>query len=288
VGDLSGARAELEAALEPGARSPRSRTIYFGFDHYSWVDIALTTTLWLQGYPAQAAARAHQGIKDAERMHHPVSLAIVLNSIQVLLWIGELGAAEQYLDWFISRAESQSFGPYLDLAHGLRGELAIRRGEIEAGMEMLQSCLEKLHATRYERFTTRFNMMLARGHAASGRFAEGVTLIDAMIRLAEAKGGTSYMPEMLRLKGSILLAMPQPRSGDAETYFKQSLELSRARGLRAWELRTATDLAALWAGQGRSGDARALLRPVFEQFTEGADTADLKAAERVLTALAAD
>jgi predicted ATPase len=128
-------------------------------------------------------------------------------------------------------------------------------------------------------------MMLARGHAASGRCVEGVTLIDEMIRLVEGKGGTSYMPEMLRLKGSILLAMPQPRIEDAETYFMQSLELSRARGLRAWELRTATDLAALWAGQGRAEDARALLLPVFEQFTEGADTADVKAAERVLTGL---
>jgi hypothetical protein len=44
------------------------------------------------------------------------------------------------------RAESQNFGPYLDLGHGLKGELAIRRGEVRAGVEMLQNCLEKLHA----------------------------------------------------------------------------------------------------------------------------------------------
>jgi predicted ATPase len=61
--------------------------------------------------------------------------------------------------------------------------------------------------------------------------------------------------------------------------------LSRAHGSRTWELRTATDLAALRASQGHSDDARALLLPVFEQFTEGPDTADLKAAERPLTTL---
>src|SRR5262249_40142037 len=142
-----------------GAGSQTSRTIYFGFDLYSWVGIALTTTLWLQGHPAQAVARAHQGIKDAERMQHPVSLGIALNSIQVLLWIGELNAAEQYLDWFISRAESQYFGPYLDLGYGLKGELALRRGDVKAGVEMLQGCLEKLHAARYDRFTTRFHIV---------------------------------------------------------------------------------------------------------------------------------
>jgi hypothetical protein len=54
---------------------------------------------------------------------------------------------------------------------------------------------------------------------------------------------------------------------------------------RAWELRTAVDLATLLADQGRRENGRALLRPVFEQFVEGLDTADLKAAERVLSTL---
>ena len=285
MGDLSRARVELEAALELGPGVSTSRAIYFGFDHHNWARVALATTLWLQGYPAQASACAHQAIKDAERTDHPVSLAIVLTAITVLLWTGETAAAEQHLDWFISRAEAQYFGPYLDVGRGLKGELAIRGGEVETGIEILRGCLERLHAARYERFTTRFHIMLARGFAASGRFMEGVALVDETIGLVEARGGTSYIPELLRLKGSILLAMPQPRIGDAEMCFMQSLEASRAQGSRAWALRTATDLASLWAGQRRSDDARALLLPIFEQFTEGLDTADLKAAERMLTTL---
>jgi hypothetical protein len=51
-------------------------------------------------------------------------------------------------------------------------------------------------------------------------------------------------------------------------------------------LRTAVDLAALWAGQGRVKEARALLHPVVEQFTDGRDTPDFEAAERLLTTLA--
>jgi predicted ATPase/DNA-binding winged helix-turn-helix (wHTH) protein len=285
MGDLAGARVELEAALKTGPDSRTSRTIYFGFDHYSWAGIALTTTLWLQGYPKQAVACAHQAIKDAEQIHHPVSLAIVLNAITVLLWTGDLGAAERHLNWFISRAESQYFGPYRDVGHGLKGELAIRRGDAKVGVEMVQNCLEKLHAARYGRFTTRFHIVLARGLAASGRFEDGVRLMDETIALIEEKGGTSYFPEVLRLKGSLLLAMPNPDIDDAEACFMQSLALSRTHGSRAWELRTATDLAALWNGQGQSNKARALLQPVLAQFTEGSDTVDFKAAARLLATL---
>jgi predicted ATPase len=61
--------------------------------------------------------------------------------------------------------------------------------------------------------------------------------------------------------------------------------MSRRQAARAWELRTALDLAALFAGQGRSESGRALLQPVFEQFVEGSDTADLKAAEPLLANL---
>jgi predicted ATPase len=106
-----------------------------------------------------------------------------------------------------------------------------------------------------------------------------------MIRRVEANGDGLYMPELLRVKGGVLLSMPQRRVDDAESCFTQSLELSRRQGARAWELRTATDLASLWAGQGRSENARSLLQPVFEQFVEGLDTTDVKAAEHLLAAL---
>lgn len=285
AGDLNGARAELEAALEREASAAAGRAAYFGFDHLSLAGASLATTLWLQGYSEQASAKALKAVNDAERMNHPISLVIALTAITVLLWTDELDAAEQHLDWFVSRAETQYFGPYVDVGRGLQAELAIRRGDVEAGVKTLRDCLEKLHAAHYERFTARFGIMLARGYAATGQFMEGVTLIDETIQLVEAKGGIPYTPELLRLKGSILLKMPKPRTKEAETCFKQSLELSRNHGSHVWELRTATDLAALWADQGRVKDARGLLLPIVRKFTEGVNSPDLKAAQRLLTTL---
>jgi predicted ATPase len=167
----------------------------------------------------------------------------------------------------------------------LKAALAIRRGDTKDGVESLQVSLEKIRALRYELLTTEFEIPLVEGLAAIGRFAEGITLIDEAIRRVETNGDVSYMPELLRVKGGLLLSMPQPSVEDAEMYLMQSLELSRRQAARAWELRAGIDLAALWAAQGRPERAKALLQPIFEQFVEGLDTADLKAAEELLGTL---
>ena len=116
-------------------------------------------------------------------------------------------------------------------------------------------------------------------------FAEATALVDETTRLVELSGDVSYMPELLRTKGSILLSISQSNAHDAQTCFMQSLELSRHHGARAWELRTATDLATLWASQGGFDDARALLQPVVKHFKEGAETADVKTAQLLLAKL---
>jgi hypothetical protein len=91
------------------------------------------------------------------------------------------------------------------------------------------------------------------------------------------------MPESLRVKGRLILAMREPNEDEAEMCFARSLKLSRHQGARGWELRSAIDSAVLLDAQGRRERAVALLRPVFDQFVEDDDTADLKAAKRLLS-----
>jgi hypothetical protein len=288
TGDLGRARVELEAAaLTRGPRAqPRTTAIHLGFEGRYLAGAVLARTLWLQGHPAQALERARQTVKDAAAMDHSLTLSIALIwAISVFLWTGDLQTAEEHIDWVISRATSNSLAPYLTVGRGFQGELAVRRGDTKQGVETLESSLQVLHAAPYELLTTPLEISLAQGLTGLGRFDEGISLINETIRRVEANGDNVYMPELLRVKGSMLLSKPQHNGNDAEGYLVQSLELSRAHGSRAWELRTARDLAALWGGQGRSGDARALLLSAFQQFTEGSDTADLKSAERLLSTL---
>jgi predicted ATPase len=285
VGELTAARTEFEAAIAHGSGSLRNTTIYFGMDGNVLAGAALAVNLWLEGHPAQAIERARETVQEAARTDHAVSISTaLLNSISVLLWAGDLASASEHIDMLISRAESYSFGPFGWLGRGFEGEVAIRQGDVQVGVEALKDSLEKLHQARYNLFTSRLSISLIQGLITMGRHAEAIALAGDTIRLVTANGNHVYMPELLRVKGLVLLAMGRP-DVDAEMCFVQSLELSRRHGARAWELRSAMDLAELWAGLGRSTDARALLLPAFEQFTEGLDTADLTAAERLLTTL---
>jgi len=285
-GDLRGARLELEAALESEPRSQRNMASYLGFEGKNLAGGILARNLWLQGHPAQAAVRARQTISDAAETDHSLTLCIaLLSEIAVSLWSGDLSRAEEDIEWLVSYAESHSLAPYAFVGRGFGGELAVRRGNAKGGVEILRRCLEKLHAATYEVFTAALEISLVQGLAAIGRFDEGITWIDKTIERGETNGDLCYMPELLRVRANLLLSMPHPMADDAEDCLTQSLALSRHQGARAWELRTATDLAAFLASQGRSDDAQALLQPVYEQFAEGRNTPDLKNAERVLATL---
>src|SRR5260370_28906552 len=127
------------------------------------------------------------------------------------------------------------------------------------------------------------------------RFGGVVTISPHVARPARTPGAWSpgsyweprvrnhQCPEMMRIKGEILAS--GSRSCEAETWFSRSLDLAREQSALAWELRTATSLAQLWASQGRCDEARRLLRPVYDRFTEGFDTPDLKTAKRLLDEL---
>jgi predicted ATPase len=68
----------------------------------------------------------------------------------------------------------------------------------------------------------------------------------------------------------------------AEDHFRQALDWAQRQGALSWELRAATSLARLLSDQGSSADAIALLQPVYDRFTEGFATADLKAAKALI------
>ena len=89
---------------------------------------------------------------------------------------------------------------------------------------------------------------------------------------------------LCRLRGELLLRQAAPDALQAEECFHQALALAHRQEAKSLELRATMSLCRLWQ-QRKSGESRQLLAEVCTRFTEGFDTADLREARALLTAL---
>jgi predicted ATPase len=94
----------------------------------------------------------------------------------------------------------------------------------------------------------------------------------------------AYRPETLRLRGE--LHVKRGEEEQAEIDFRESISIAQKTSAKAWVLRATMNLAGLLANQGRRDAARAMLSEIYNWFTEGFDTADLKDAKALLDELA--
>jgi hypothetical protein len=118
-----------------------------------------------------------------------------------------------------------------------------------------------------------------------GELDDALLLIDEQIEQVERPGWEErvHYAEILRLKGW-MLTLKDDLAG-AEKNYLASLDWAREQKGKSWELRTSTSLARLWQSQGRRKEARDLLAPAYNWFTEGFDTKDLKDARALLADL---
>ena len=285
---LAGEHREALKMLEVAWQGPGTERIstVHGFDHRNRAGITLARELWLQGRPADARQLAQQTVTEAAQMDHPITLCIALIwAVSIDLWSGDLDGADQNIDRFIAHANSRSMGPYLAVGRGVKGELAIRRGDAADGVETIRTSLRELRDAGYELLTTAFNIALVQGLLALGQIEQSAELIDDAIRLVARSGDHLYTPELLRIKGKVLLSLPEHDAAQAEARFMQSLDLSRRKGAKAWELRAAIDLAGFIAERGRRDEAKRLLQSVLKGFAEGSETEDIRIGHELLRML---
>jgi adenylate cyclase len=110
-------------------------------------------------------------------------------------------------------------------------------------------------------------------------------LIEALA-IAHTTGERWWEPELHRLRGELLLTPSPEKHAEAETCFRQALDVARHLQATSLELRAAMSLSRLWQQPGKQAEAHELLAPLYSWFTEGFDTADLREARALLGALA--
>jgi predicted ATPase len=170
----------------------------------------------------------------------------------------------------------------------LKGKLLVERGEFAQGLLVLRDAFETSDRTGWHVSYTEFKGALALGLAGTGRLDEAlVALDDAMAAEGEDGHGHGwYAPELLRIKGEVLLQQAADQSTlAAEDCFNKAAQMASEQGALFWELRVALSVARLRVSQGRHREARAPLASVYDRFTEGFATADLQAARTLLEGL---
>lgn len=233
---------------------------------------------------------AEQSIEDARRAQHAISFNYALHrgACPVALWIGDLSAAGQYADMLLDHAKRHALGRWQLYGRGCQGVVAIRRGDIAAGLRLLRASFAELGETGIvaPRFMRSTAVYMAEALGQAGRISDGFIVIDAAIGRAERTKELWELPEFMSTKGGLLLLQSTSRDqAGAESCFRQALDAACRQGALSWELRAATSLARLLRDQGRPADGKELLQPIYDRFTEGFDTADLRLARTLLNEL---
>jgi predicted ATPase len=251
-------------------------------------------TLWFLGYPDQALQRTYEALTLARELAHSFSLG---NALFFAAWVHQFrreGPLTQKLaEAIIALGAERGFAVLIAGGTIFRGwALAeqspapvVGQGQREEGMAQMQQGLAAWRATGAEVFRPYGLALLAEAYAKVGQLEEGLSLLAAALAVANDKGERRWDAELYRLKGEILLVHSAEHHAEAETCFRQALDVARRQQAKSWELRAATSLSRLWQQQGKRAEAHTLLAEVYDWFTEGFDTADVREARRLLTDL---
>jgi predicted ATPase len=284
TGDNHEVRKHVQIALTAPVHLSKLNRASFG--HLHRVRSVLARNLWVLGYPEQAAATNEEAVQEAEDLNHPFTLCYILMAgVMVPLEIGDWPRAEELIDRLSSIATKHELLTYARAAVGWHGCLAVSRGDLSRGIELLQTALTDLHADGYELYRPQLSVTLAEGLAKTGEHELAYTTICEAVTWAETRGRILELIELLRVKGEILTSMSQRHTSEGEACLLQSLQLARQRGLLSYELRSGVSLARLWADRTQRDKALELLDPIFNRFSEGFQTRDLVAAAQLLREL---
>ncbi|WP_390956080.1 winged helix-turn-helix domain-containing protein [Pseudomonas moorei] len=258
----------------------------FSYDYRIRALASLARVLWLRGYPDQAARIGRQALGDAYDSRHPATICLSLIYVAtVFLWMGDWNNAAQTIDKLMSTAEENAFGHDHAAGKGLKGILLISQDRVDAGIQLLHECLNVLSIENHQVLTTMFVRCLAKGIAAKGRYDKAIEIASGALEMVENVGEAFDTPEILRVTADLYAYRPIPDLALAEQYMNRSLACSKRLSALAWELRTAISLTRLHLLQGRHTEAGQRLQSVYNRFSEGFDSADLRAAKRLLNSL---
>jgi hypothetical protein len=289
LGDQNGARRhidQVDASLDLLVEKPK----IFPLDLRISTHYFRARILWLQGLADQALHLVEDNIEEGRANGHALTFCSVLGqaACPIAFLAGDLDAAERYGEALSEHTERHAIRLWRLWAGCFKGIVMAKRGDIDAGLALLHSEIDRAGDAR---FLPRFLFLLGELTACLGKANEidkGLAAVDETLERCKARHEQWYVPELLRVKGELMLKDTQHQSGSsAEQCFLEALKLAKQQGALFWELRNALSLARLRVEQDRKTDASRILAPAYGAF-EGFEIADAREAKALLNRLGAD
>jgi DNA-binding winged helix-turn-helix (wHTH) protein/predicted ATPase len=281
----------------------------------------LASTLWCLGYPDQGLRRCSEAIELAEELGHPFTLVVAqVFAATFHLLRRDYHSTRELAEAALGASVQQDFNELMMHARFMLGCALVGEGRVAEGAEHILWSANAAQYAGVEIWRPSVLGLLAQACGESGQIEKALSLFDEALAAAARSNERFAEAELYRLKGELLtdcglriadrgfvdsenpafiespLAQdrapainPQPAirnpQSEAEDCFHLAIEIARRQQAKSWELRAVTSLARLRLRQGRRSEARQSLSPVYEWFTEGFETADLKDAKALLDEL---
>ena len=240
--------------------------------------------LCLRGYPDRARARVDEAIALARTVQHPPSLAIALGFGAIVYDCrGDIARTLELAEEAVALSHSHGLAQTLMWATVWRGRALVRHGRVAEGIAGMREGLRASVAMGSRISCPQFRALLAEALGDEGQLDEALTLLADALTEIDASGERCWEPEVHRIRGRLLARRSPHAWPEACASVRAALDGARAQNACGWDLRAAVELCLLQPDQPHAAPARATLKRIYDRFTEGFGTADLRAAAALLS-----
>jgi predicted ATPase/DNA-binding SARP family transcriptional activator len=281
-GELEAAKEHLEKGLELyDIDRHHSHAYRFGQDPGITCLSYLSLISLSMGFAEKAVVLSEQAISLAERVAHPFSKALAMSHAALLYRLGkEWAHAKEKAESALALSREHGFPVWEVMATTLGGSI-VAEEDPKRGVEIIRQGMENWEAMGLKLGLPLYSALLAEALSRAGETEEAIEVVDEAHELGKILGDRLVEADLFRIRGDLGHAK-QHDTGEIEDDYQHALTVSREQHNRVFELQTAMRLAQLWISEGKLKESRKLVKEVFDKFTEGFQTVDLRTAEKLL------
>jgi serine/threonine protein kinase/tetratricopeptide (TPR) repeat protein len=292
LGELASGHEHLERAIAlDDPQQHRSYSLLYKLNPRLYSQSETVYTLWQLGYPEQSRRRLDETLTLAQQDRDPRSLAQALwFAAYVHQLCRDAQKTQEYAETCITHCNEHGIAQERDWVATQLGWAMAEQGLVQAGIAQMRESLSTLRAKRAHLAFTFSVTLLVEALIKDSQIEEGITVVAEALDLVRRTSQRTHEAELYRLKGELMIMQAEGSAtllSEAESCFHQAIGIARAQTAKSFELRAVMSLSRLYEKHGKKEEARQVLSEIYDWFTEGFNTADLKEAKMLLEGMAA-